>query len=295
MTAVARTGARVLLVGEVLWDEFPQSVRLGGAPLNVAVQLSRLQQAPRLLSAVGTDVRGREATDAIAALGLDTSLVQATAQFPTGRARVQIGPGEDTSFRIERPAAYDAVDLSSAILDQIVQWDPEWIYYGTLFPSSPHSNNVLCRLLEALPRATRFYDLNLRPGFDSADLVELLLRAAHVVKLNEDELRFVHERMDLPPDAEGCCRAGASRYGWRAAAVTLGARGCAMLVGDVFVEAPGHRVEVSDPVGAGDAFAAGFIHGLASGCPADDVATAANRLGALAVVTAGAIPTGGRR
>ena len=48
-------GVRVMLVGEVLWDRFPDSARLGGAPLNVAVHLKRLRHNPLLVSAVGLE------------------------------------------------------------------------------------------------------------------------------------------------------------------------------------------------------------------------------------------------
>jgi fructokinase len=110
------------------------------------------------------------------------------------------------------------------------------------------------------------------------------------VKLNERELRFVYERLDLPPDPEGFCRAGAERYGWRAACVTLGAQGCAMLLGAAYTEAPGCPIDVADPVGAGDAFAAAFVHGLAANWSAVDIAHFANRVGAVVAGTRGAIP-----
>ena len=280
----------MVVVGEVLWDRFPAAARLGGAPLNVSVHLKRLGHCPLLVSALGTDTSGDEARVAIVALGLDPTFIQSTTRFRTGSALVQLGPGEQTSFTIERPAAYDAVELTDAGVQRLVSWDPGWLYYGTLFASMASGWQVLGRLLDAVPRATRFYDLNLRPGFESPALVDELLRRAHVVKLNERELRFVHEHLDLPLDPEQFCRAAAGRYQWRAACVTFGASGCAMLVGSDYVEAPGVRVDVTDPVGAGDAFAAVFIHGIASGWPAAQIATAANRVGAFVAGSAGAIP-----
>ena len=72
--------------------------------------------------------------------------------------------------------------------------------------------------------------------------------------------------------------------------VTLGARGCAMLAHGEYVEAPGHAVAVADPVGAGDAFAAAFLHGLACRWPVAQIAGFANRVGALIASRHGAIP-----
>jgi len=285
-----KPGRRALVVGEVLWDLFPASVRLGGAALNFAAHLKRLGHAPLLVSAVGTDELGDEAIQAITTLSLDPTAIQKTERFKTGTAAVQVGPGDHTSFVIERPAAYDDVQLSESRIEQIIEWRPEWLYYGTLFSSSVTGRNVLRRLLEALPKANRFYDLNLRPGSDSPELVIELLRAANVVKLNEEELRFVHEFTEMPADTEGFCRAGVEQFGWNAVCVTLGARGCAMLAAGEYVEAEGHRVDVADTVGAGDAFAAAFMHGIISNWPAAEMAEFSNRVGALVASVHGAIP-----
>lgn len=282
--------ARVLVVGEVLWDMFPDATRLGGAPLNFAVHLMRFGHMAGIMSAVGQDALGERAMRDIRSLGLDTTLLQSSDHFGTGTASVQIGPGDRTSFVIERPAAYDAVQISDAVLARIVEWHPSWCYYGTLFPSLANGRHVLRRLLDALPDASRFYDLNLRPGFESRELVCDLLHCADVVKLNERELAVVRDWLALPADLEGFCRTAADRFAWRAACVTLGARGCAMLVGDDYVEAPGVPVAVADTVGAGDAFAAAFMHGLLAGWPARRIAECSNRTGAMVATVPGAIP-----
>jgi fructokinase len=226
----------------------------------------------------------------LTSLELDTTFLQRVERLNTGTASVQLGPGDRTSFVIERPAAYDAVEISDAVLAQIVQWKPSWCYYGTLFASRVQGRHVLQRLLDALPGARRFCDINLRPGFESRELACDLLHLADVVKLNERELTLVRDWLGLPTDPERFCRAGAARFGWQAAVVTLGARGCAMLVGDDYVEAAGVPVAVADTVGAGDAFAAAFLHGLISGWPATQVAVFSNRAGAMAASVPGAIP-----
>jgi len=283
-------GERILVVGEVLWDHFPDSVRLGGAALNFAAHAKRLGQEPLLISAVGTDELGDEALRAISALGLDSSFIQRSELFKTGIASVHLGPSDHTSFVIARPAAYDAVELSSADLQHIIEWRPKWVYYGTLFPSRIAANDVLQRVLEATPQASRLYDLNLRPGFDSPELVCELLQHASVVKLNEDELRAVHEFTGLPADTKGFCCAGIERYGWRAVCVTLGSRGCAILAGGEYVEADGCPVDVADSVGAGDAFAAAFMHGIISNWSTPTIAGFSNRVAALVASAPGAIP-----
>jgi fructokinase len=280
----------ILVLGEVLWDMFEHSTALGGAPLNFGAHAMRLGYNPLLISAVGADSLGNAARQEIAGLGLDTSFLQTTRRFPTGIARVVLGPGDQTSFVIERPAAYDGICLREEQIAQVIQRAPSCFYFGTLFTSAPEGRLVLDRLLGALPGATRFYDLNLRPGNYSVQLVIEMLELADVVKLNEEELCIVRKFTRLPSEIEAFCREGLKRYGWKAVCVTLGARGCAMLCGDEYIEAAGHKINVADPVGAGDAFAAAFLHGLICDWPLAKIAAFANRVGALVASRHGAIP-----
>jgi fructokinase len=118
----------------------------------------------------------------------------------------------------------------------------------------------------------------------------LNLRTADVVKLNAEELQFVHELVGLPSEPDEFCRVGCDQYHWRAACVSLGARGCAMRVDAEYVEAEGCPVDVADTVGAGDAFAAAFLHGLISEWPVAKIAEFANRIGAFVAGSHGAIP-----
>ncbi len=280
----------VAVLGEVLWDLFGHSRRLGGAPLNFAAHTVRLGHYALLISAVGDDSPGEEAAEAIQALGLTTAFLQRTSRFPTGAARVQLGPGDQNRFMIERPAAYDAISISDCEIEQLVSRAPHWLYYGTLFASTPAGEAALCRLSNAVPAAMRFYDLNLRPDCWSSSLVTRLMQHADVVKLNEEEMVQVQEFAGLPCETETFCREGANQYGWQAVCVTFGARGCAVLANRDYVEAQSHAVDVADTVGAGDAFAAAFMHGLISQWPAPEIAAFANRVGALVASRHGAIP-----
>lgn len=279
-----------VILGEVLWDLFEHSRRLGGAPLNFGVHARRMRHPVTLISAVGADELGRQAAEMIATLDLDTRFLQATSRFPTGTAQVQIGHEGAAQFTIPRPAAYDAVELSAHDLELLQRSAPGWFYYGTLFASNVQGKKILNRVFGALGGVARFYDLNLRPGSDSPALVVELLECADVVKLNQEELLRVHEFSGLPLDTEAFCREGSACYGWRAVAVTRGDRGCALLAGGQYVEAAGHQVEVVDAVGAGDAFAAAFMHGLSQNWSAAEIASFANRVGALVAGREGAIP-----
>jgi sugar/nucleoside kinase (ribokinase family) len=91
-------------------------------------------------------------------------------------------------------------------------------------------------------------------------------------------------------DEEEPARAAARlrELGARIAAVTLGADGC-YVAGDTF---EGHvrsfELDSVDGTGAGDAFAAGFLHGLLAGRSVEECARLANAAGALATRAVGA-------
>src|ERR1039457_911062 len=96
----------ILSIGEILWDVFPDSVRLGGAPFNFAVHAQRLGHRAIFLRGVGDDERGRAAGGRAAALGLTTEFVQVAAGQPTGSVSVRLDAEGKPDFTIHRPAGY---------------------------------------------------------------------------------------------------------------------------------------------------------------------------------------------
>src|SRR5437899_1424704 len=121
----------IVVLGEVLWDVFPESMRLGGAPLNFAVHASRMGFQSLLLSAVGDDDLGRRAEAAVKNWGLDTSMLQTTARWQTGTASVRVDISGHPAFQIPRPAAYDAAELTEEGIRRLTAWSPAWLYHGT--------------------------------------------------------------------------------------------------------------------------------------------------------------------
>ena len=263
----------IVSIGEILWDVFPDSERLGGAPFNFAVHAQRLGHEVIFLSAVGEDERGRRAREKAAALGLRTDFIQVAPGMATGTVSVRLDGSGHPDFTIHRPAAYDAVRLAAADLARLASRQPAWIYYGTLHQVDPRVHAETRKLLDTFPDARKFYDVNLRRDSYTRSLVRELIAGADAVKLNQDEAREF-------PEYASC----------RVFAVTRGEAGCAVRIGEDCAEAPGHPVTVVDTVGAGDAFAAAFLHGLSQGWEARRTADFANRRGAAVAARAGAIP-----
>jgi fructokinase len=111
-----------------------------------------------------------------------------------------------------------------------------------------------------------------------------------VVKLNDQEAGEIARIFGHPLQSlEQFSRTLAAKFGWRAVCVTRGERGCVLLIGETYVEAPGYPVEVVDTVGSGDAFAAALLHGMGKRWPAGKIADFANRVGALVASRPGAI------
>lgn len=273
---------KLISIGEILWDVIGGQEHLGGAPLNLSVHASRLGHDVSVVSAVGADQRGDRALEAMSGLGLSIDCVQRSDELPTGIVTVTVGDDGQPAFEIHRPAACDSINLDKPALERIAASDPEWVCFGTLLSMYPRGRNVLFETMDALPRARRFYDVNLRPKSFTPELVLSLLGRASVVKLNQDEVNSVGEMFqNSSRTLEEFCRVYAVRFGWEAVCITRGEQGCAIFVRDQYVEVPGYRVQVADTVGAGDAFSAAFLHGLHAGWPPAQIGDFANRLGAL--------------
>jgi fructokinase len=155
---------RIVSIGEILWDVIGQSEYLGGAPLNFAAHAHNLGHEVFLVSGVGDDARGQRALAGIMERGLSAEFVQVVRGKPTGTTGVELDRDGKPMFQIARPAAYDAVHLTLPVMQRIAELQPDWIYFGTLYHISNRALASTLRLLDEMPSARRFYDVNLRDG-----------------------------------------------------------------------------------------------------------------------------------
>ncbi|HET6935461.1 MAG TPA: carbohydrate kinase [Candidatus Angelobacter sp.] len=280
---------KIAVAGEVLWDLVAGREFLGGAPFNFAVNAKRLGHEVLFVSGVGEDCRGEKILREMGRLGLSTEYVTKVPEQPTGTVSATVDPSGQPAYVIHRPAAYDFPKLTASQLQALADDPPDWVAYGTLQQLSSAAHEVLLSLLKALPKARRFYDVNLRHDCYNGALVRNLLERASVLKLNQDEAYEVGSMLGIATGSlETFCRECRGRFDLAAVCVTRAAAGCVLLT-DEFIEAPGYAIPVADTIGAGDAFSAALVHGLNAGCPAAQVADFANRLGAVVASHAGAI------
>jgi fructokinase len=284
---------KVMSIGEILWDVFPDQELLGGAPLNFSVNIARLGDSATLISAVGNDSRGRAACSAMKSFGLTTEFVRIVDDLPTGVAIVGTNSDGEPHFEIPRPAAFDAVGTSMQMLNDAVLLQPDWLYFGTLLQIEPNIEHATQRLIQGVPSMRRFYDLNLRREQWSLPLVQRLCRLASILKLNEAEAKTLSQLTGVASDSfslQTFCELWAAEYKLEAICITLGSAGCCVYHQGSAVIVPGYSVVVQDTVGAGDAFAAAFLHGYHLNWPVAKTARFANALGSIVASRAGAIP-----
>ena len=282
---------KTIVIGEVLWDMLPEAQHMGGAPFNFALHTHHLGHEVSFVSAVGNDQLGDRILGRMAEAGLNTRFIHRVPDQPTGTVTVAMDSSGLPQYQIHRPAAYDFPALSRPDVDALLTPAPDWIYFGTLQQMSAPALDLTMKILANAPVARCFYDVNLRANSFTPELVRMLARQAHVLKLNEQEVPSLREIGGIPGESrEQFCRDCIHAFQVDAVCITLGPKGCALFLNNEYLEAPGFRVRVADTIGAGDAFSAALLHGLNARWPLRQIADFANRVGALVASRPGGTP-----
>ncbi len=280
---------RVLGIGEVLWDVFPDGRRVGGAPLNFAYFCRCLGADAAVVSRVGKDEEGRALVDAIAQLGVDTSLIQEDPDKPTGLVRVRVGPEGVPEFECQADAAWDYIEHRPETCKAARQADI--MNFGTLAQRKEVSWRTIHQLLAlAKHECLRVCDVNLRQQYASPEFLTESFIQSDVVKVNETELSLVQEILGLPGDVEAAARELVEEFDLVALVLTLGKNGARAWSETQRAEVPGLLVRVKDTVGSGDAFIATFSMELARGASLQTALYWGNVAGAYVATQPGATP-----
>ncbi|MGW3566953.1 sugar kinase [Streptomyces sp. NPDC000941] len=248
---------------------------IGGAESNVACSLARVGHTARWISRVGADGFGDHLVAEIAAAGVDVSYVRRDPDRPTGiyfRTAGERALTEEDEGKLSEVVYFRAGSAASAMSPGLVP--REWAWSGRVLhltgitaALSDDCHTLMRELTARAPgRPLLSFDVNYRTalwrGRDSRLLLDLA-RGCDLVFVGEDEavaawgLRGADAvRAALPEPAVLVVKqgsAGATAYARQPDG------------GDAVTFEPALDVDVVASVGAGDAFAAGFLSGTLRG------------------------------
>jgi len=266
----------------------PDQSIIGGAPFNFTYRIHSLGDNGLMISRVGDDQLGHKALRRIWNMGLSFDYIQNDRDHPTGTVDVYFDDKMDPDYTINREVAYDYIDYTTE-LEKLCE-SVDCFCYGTLAQRNNRSKNTLNRLLDLLNNAICFYDINLRKDCYSKAIIEDSLVRANILKLNDSEAATLKEMLSLPvsglPDF---CKSVIDSYNLEICLVTLGDKGVLAVSrpGEICY-VPGYRVDLTDPLGAGDAFSAGFINSWLRNKKLSVACGFGNTMGALVATQKGA-------
>ncbi len=277
----------VVCFGEVLWDMLPGGAKPGGAPLNVGIHLKRQGIHPWLVSRIGNDREGEKLLRFLQDSKMDLRFLQTDATLPTSQVLVQLDEHKNATYEICEPVAWDNIQPEKELNDLAKKTD--LLVFGSLASRNETTRNTLMRFLE-ISQATRLLDVNLRPPFDSREVVEKLLYLTDFVKLNDDELFEIARWNGRKGTKAELITWLAEFFNCPAVCVTRGANGAALFIENRLIELHGFKVKAVDTVGAGDSFLAGLIAKLSSGSSPEKALEYACATGAFVASQHGAVP-----
>ena len=296
----ASVGPRVVAVGETMalmrtasigsLAHLPSvDISLGGAESNLAIGLRRLGVPSAWVSRVGDDPLGTRVAREIRAEGVEVYCT-VDPERPTG-LMIKSRPSAATT-RVDYYRAGSAAsaltpgDLPAGLIEQA-----EILHLSGITPllsESAHATNVSAVQRAVAAGVQVSLDVNFRSRLGSRKLLGQrlgeILEHVDVVFGGPEELSILAPDID---DSDHRALLRALEADGRQVVVKLGADGGAALADGEIHEAPGHRVDVVDTVGAGDAFVAGYLSAQLDGLDVPARLARANACGALACTSPG--------
>lgn len=279
---------KIIGIGEVVWDCFPEGKRLGGAPVNFCFFAKELGAESYLITAIGSDELGDETFAELEKTGLDLSYVSRN-MLPTGKVLVTLNAAGVPQYDIVEHVAWDAMESRDAALQLAGEADA--VCWGSLALRSAASRSSILKIVDAAADSTlKVFDINIRQHFYSKDLIEESLQRANILKLNEDELPLLIGLFSLPSDYGEAIAALVDRFSLRYVIFTQGALCSGIYAsGGIVSSIATPKVEVADTVGAGDSFTAAFVVKLLGGETVADAHRQAVAISAYTCTRRGAI------
>jgi len=214
---------KITAIGEILFDIYNGTERLGGAPLNFLYHVHKITGEGNMVSRVGSDALGKKALSFLDKNNISTRFIQEDHLHPTGIAAVLTDENKQPSFVIEAERAYDYIEMTSD-LERLVKKETDCFYFGTLAQRSKTTRKTIQSFLNE--GAKYFCDLNIRENFYNKEVIELSLKPTDVLKINLDELKllndlFLNGLFDMKKVSEEIMK----KFDIEILAVTLGSNG----------------------------------------------------------------------
>ena len=279
----------VVGMGEALWDVLPEGKKIGGAPANFAYHVSQFGLESRVVSAVGDDKLGMEILENFREKKL-IAMVEVV-PYPTGTVQVELDAEGVPCYDIKEGVAWDNIPYTPA-LEGLAQCTKA-VCFGSLAQRSVVSCETINRFLDAMPSEDtwKIFDINLRQGFYTKEILCNSFEKCNVLKINDEELVTVSRMFGYPGiDLQDKCWILLAKYNLKMLILTCGVNGSYVFTpGHVsFVETP--KVEVADTVGAGDSFTAAFVSSVLQGLSVTEAHKLAVETSAYVCTQNGAMP-----
>ncbi|WP_026934777.1 carbohydrate kinase family protein [Christiangramia echinicola] len=278
---------KAVCFGEILYDVFPITERIGGAPLNVASRLSSMGIDTEMISKTGVDVKGYQLLSYLNSRNIETGNILKDEQFDTGIVNVSLSANGSATYKIRYPSAWDKITLKDGMVESVLKADV--FIFGSLVCRDEISRSTLFKLI---PKAKfRVLDFNLRPPHYSKELVIALMEHAEFIKFNDDELFEIAVLLGSKYNSlEQNLLFMAVKSNAKTICVTKGRHGAVLLHDKKMYYNSGYKVKVKDTVGAGDSFLATLIAKLLQGEEPQISLDQACAMGALVAGEEGANP-----
>lgn len=255
----------VVGIGEALWDVLPEGKKIGGAPANFAYNISQFGFESRVISAVGDDKFGNEILKSFDDKELKYLIERVP--YPTGTVQVELDEAGVPCYDIKENVAWDNIPFTSQL--EALAKNTRSVCFGSLAQRNVVSREAINRFLDAMPNGEgqyKIFDINLRQGFYSKEILCQSMKRCNILKINDEELVIASRMFGYPGiDLQDKCWILLAKYNLKILILTCGINGSYVFTpGEVsFVETP--KVKVADTVGAGDSFTATFVATILNG------------------------------
>ncbi|WJV62168.1 aminoimidazole riboside kinase [Pectobacteriaceae bacterium CE70] len=291
---------KVWVMGDAVIDLIPEDkdryLRCpGGAPANVAVGVARLGGQSGFIGRVGKDIFGHFLRNTLIKEKVDVRNMILDSQHRTSTVVVSLDKRGERSFTfMVRPSA----DLFLQPEDLPDFQRGEWLHLCSIALSQEPSRSTAFQAMKCIKAAAGWvsFDPNIREDMWSSrqellDCLDQALALADVVKLSQEEFQLLSGTTDISRGTEQLM----ARYSLKLLLVTLGGYGVWLRDRQHLQHYHAPMVTPVDTTGAGDAFVAGLLHGLAEYETLDllpswqNIIDQAQNCGALATTAKGAM------